>query len=293
MNAPMRIARVIGSAFILAALLSMAGELHRNMEAKAQAGTDWGVNSETTGQQNSDGSSDYSDKTTQHSSDGQDFNDEQTCHQNEDGSSSEHEQTDYDNHKGTKGASHRDTEVDKDGNRKVHYEEVWEENGKCEMVIIDETYDKNNVLLSHTEKRMPCSKYNLEVSMEGTADLGDFTVVYGPNSATIPLGLQDGVYTGSYQGMFTATMSGVCSGNATYPVTFDVTAREDEFQDLDFSVKASIGIVGAGQCDDAAGSVNRPPTTGILTFTLPAKDGASKVYDSGGVVKTSFTLKNR
>ena len=135
--------------------------------------------------------------------------------------------------------------------------------------------------------------FSLQVSWEGTYSLpnGAISVIYGPDTATIPLELKDGTYTGSYAGAFHAAATGVCTATGSVPVTFDITAKEDGSQGLDFSVNRSLTWSWDTQCPGVSGGSTSPIPTVSFTFNLPAEDGASKTFSSasGGPVLT-FTL---
>ena len=158
---------------------------------------------------------------------------------------------------------------------------------------LSQTPTPTSVLIPGITSKKGDSNFSLQVSMDGTISRPDGTITYGPNTAMIPLEIKQNTYEGSYVGEFNAKVTGECNGAATYPVTFNVTAKGAK--ELDFSVKSSIGMTMTGSCGTAGGSIKIPPATGTLTFKLPAEDGASKVYDmplgGSGKLTITFTLK--
>jgi len=301
-----RILRPIVTFLVLTVMLTATMGLPGRVSAGCGAGVSWNISSQSDSSQSSDSSgttTDTSERSQQTSSDGQSISDEQTHHQNPDGSSHDHEQTTYTDSQGTgcssggepwSGQTTTTTDTDVQGNRKVHHEELINKNGKCTKLVVDEDYDKNNKLVSHTEKEteVQCSNYSLQVSKSGTVTVGNSTVTYGPNTMTIPLERNDKTYTGNYEGVFDDTTTGECQGFGTFPVTYDVTATEDEFGDLDFTIKTTVGMSIAISCGpDSGGSLNKQNLKGTLTFTLPEYDGASKTYGTDAI--TTFTLRLR
>ena len=136
--------------------------------------------------------------------------------------------------------------------------------------------------------------YILEVSWAGNYTLpnGLITATYGPNTAKVYLEPSGDTYVGSYTGVFDAAVTGTCTATGAIPVTFDVTAKEGEFQDLDFSVNRSYVWSWATICPGLSGGSTSPTLTYTYTFSLPAEDGASKTFSQGGPTWT-FTLKMR
>ena len=134
---------------------------------------------------------------------------------------------------------------------------------------------------------------NLQVSWEGNYSMpnGAVAVTYGPDTVTIPLEFKDGTYTGSYAGAFHAAATGLCTATGTFPVTFDITAKEDEFQGLDFTVNRSLTWSWDTVCPGVSGGSTSPMPTDTFTFNLPAEDGASKTYSNpSGGPELTFTL---
>jgi hypothetical protein len=122
--------------------------------------------------------------------------------------------------------------------------------------------------------------------------------MYGPDKAMINLESTGDAYQGNYEGAFDVTVTGLCNKYDSFPVTFDATTpKENEFRYLDFSVKMSLGYTFAPSCLSGDPPIKMPPVTDTLTFTLPAKDGASKLYriSGGGAGKLTliFTLRKQ
>jgi hypothetical protein len=136
---------------------------------------------------------------------------------------------------------------------------------------------------------------SLEVSMEGHFSDGDVTGTYGPNKVVIPLETQETTYVGTNKGEFTSTGTAAgCTMTDIFPVTFNVTATGTD--PLDFSVQTSIEaghVVHPCPGGEAGGSWPAGSTT--RAFSLPAQDGASKIYDmalgGSGNLNVTFTLK--
>jgi hypothetical protein len=134
--------------------------------------------------------------------------------------------------------------------------------------------------------------YILEISWEGSYTLpnGYVTATYGPNTAQVYLVPSGDTYIGSYEGIFDAAVTGTCTATGAIPVTFDVTAQEGEFQDLDFSVIRSYVWSWATICPGLSGGSTSPTLTYTYIFTLPAEDGASETFSQAGPTWI-FTLK--
>lgn len=136
---------------------------------------------------------------------------------------------------------------------------------------------QKNVLFSWTVKRH--LNVSLKIAFQGSGSTSTGTITWVRREATIPLEGKEYSLQGSYSGTFTAIVVGECSGNATYPVTFDVTATG--IDPLNFDVKTTIGMSMTGRCGNATGSVSSPPKTASLPpFSLPLKAGASKTIES-------------
>jgi hypothetical protein len=289
-------ARMVGAALILAVLLNAGVGLTESAVAQGSAGVSWQAQAQN-GSSQTDTTQTYTDRSQQHSSDGQDLTDDQTYKGNQDGSSVEHQDIEYSDGKGDSASSHQDDQTDSNGNRSVHHEETTtDQNGNCQMLITDDVYDSHGNLTKHTEKTVPCADFSLQVSLKGSATIGDLTTTWGPNTAVIHLEKNGNTYEGSYSGEFDSSLEGgECVGSGTYPVVIKVTAKEDEFQDLDFSVQKTMSATLGGSCGSGSGSESIPAGTSIRTFTLPAVDGASNVYNypmSGiGYLTLTYTLK--
>jgi len=136
--------------------------------------------------------------------------------------------------------------------------------------------------------------YILEISWSGSYTLpnGLITVTYGPNTARVQLEPSGDAYVGSYEGLFDAVATGACTASGAIPMTFNVTARDGEFHDLDFTVNRSHIWSWATICPGVSGVSTSPLITYTHTFTLPAEDGASTDFNQGGPTWT-FTLKTR
>jgi hypothetical protein len=128
------------------------------------------------------------------------------------------------------------------------------------------------------------SKYSLQISWQGTYIMpgGLLTVTYGPDMVTIPLGFQDGAYTGSYSGELHAAVTGICTATGAFPVKFDITAKKDGSGGLDFSVNRSLVVSWATVCPQASGGSNTTLPTITINLNLPDEDGASKTLSQAG-----------
>jgi hypothetical protein len=116
--------------------------------------------------------------------------------------------------------------------------------------------------------------------------------MYGPDTALIPLGLKNGTYTGSHEGQFHATATGMCNATAPVPVTFDITAKEDEFGDLEFTITRSYSFSWNTVCPGVSGASTTPTQTITDTFILPSENGASKTFsNAAGGPAVTYTLK--
>lgn len=316
MKTLIRITGVFAAALILAMVLTSVTESPRRAYAGCGSDVTWHIWNEIDSRQTSDtvngkttGTADWSSRSEHHSDNGQESTDLHTRHVNADGSYHEHEEVHQSDSEGKgcysdgipwKGDSRSDDDRDSQGNFKRHNETIIEKNGKCTKYVWDREWDRSGKLIKETksESEVPCSKYILEVSMKGSFSDSGSTITYGPNTAKVYLEVRDGTYVGSYEGVFDAKVTGECNGFGTYPVTFNVTAKEDEFGDLDFSVESSMGMAMAGSCKGAGGSVSMPPVKGKpRTFTLPAEEGASKVYSmplgGSGNITITYTLRRK
>ena len=295
MNALKYSYQMVGAALVLVVVLSTAVGLPGRAGAQGPSGVGWHVNAQANDSQSDTGQT-ITDRSQQQSTDGQDINDDQTYKDNPDGSSTDHEDIDYSDGKGNSDSIHRDDQTDSKGNRKKHTEETTDKNGNCEIVTIDEEFDSHGTRTKYTESApRPCAHFILLVSHQGSMSLSTGTVTYGPNIAFIHFEKKGSDYEGNYSGEFDAEATGKCSGFGTFPVTFNVTAKEDEFGDLDFSVQTTMAATVVGSCSGNGFSGSAPTVTNTRTFTLPATDGASKVYSmptgGKGNLTWTFTLK--
>ncbi len=296
----MRQSAIACVALILAAGLGAGSEWQGCRVAEAQLGANWDisiVDDSYTSSGPGGTSRNQSTKSEQKSDDGQESEDKQSRQENEDGSSSEQEEYRYDDGKCNKsGGWSRHTTRDKDGNRTVRYEHVWRENGRCEIVIETSKFDKNGKPIGEPEiKKSPCSEYRLEWHREGLFAAGPQATRYGPDTMVIALARAGSVLTGTHYGQWRGEISGMCHGTLILPISVEVTAREDEFADLDFAVTATSYQTGFMVCPQGGGgSMNTQPVTFTRTFHLPAQDGASKDFSfpvQTGQTTDLFTLR--
>ncbi len=318
MNTLYRKIGLLATALILAAMLILMGGSQRLVIAGCGADVTWQISSESDFRETSDtqngrtvNTQDVSHRVELHSDNGQDSTHTETYHRNADGSSHYHGEFNtsdlegkgcYDDADGTtwRGDNTQDKDTDSKGHTKEHIEEIIERHGKCEKAVRDREWDAKGNLIKDTgwvRTEIPCSKYNLEVSMKGSISLpGLAEIKYGPNKAIVHLEKTgDRSYAGKYEGRFDVEASGKCSGSGVYPVAFDVTATEDEFEDLDFIVKISMDLSYTGQCEGKSHSANRSLTTNTqVPFTLPAKDGATLVFNAPtGNLSWTYTLREK
>ncbi len=315
MPALMRQACVFGAALLLAVISTAATGLPRRAYAGCGEGVSWNAQSELSNSQTSDTTNGQiiitqqtSQTSVQHSSDGQTFTDQQTRSVNPDGSSNTHEDVSYTDSTGQgcnsngqpqSSRSSRDEEKDSKGNRKEHYEAIIRKNGKCEKYVRDREWDRAGNLIKDVQSttEVPCSDFNLEWSRDATTTAGGWTTRYGPDTALILLSGNGSSYLGSYRGQFKGTISGRCYGTLSLPISVQVTAKEDEFEDLDFEMTVTSSQTTFITCPEFGASTDTTkPVTFTRTFTLPAKDGASKVFSSpmaGGQLIDTFTLRKQ
>ena len=284
------------AALTLVFLVSGARAMPRAASTECERNTSWSIWNQLDDRQTSDTvngrtteTQDIADRSEQHSSRGEDLTYSQTHHTNADGSYHEHQEAHYSDSTGQgcwndgipqKGDNWSDTDVDSEGNRKEHWEDIIEKNGKCEKIVTDREYDRTGKLIKDTQTRteIPCSHLSLQVAFSGTYSVPKVTLVYGPNTVTIPLETKDTrTYAGRYESVFDGTLTGFCTGDVTWPVSINVTAKEDDARDLEFSVQTTFSTPWTlGSCEGLPG----PPHVGALVipthnFTLPADDGAS------------------
>jgi hypothetical protein len=307
---------VFGAALILAMVLTSATGSPRRVYARCGTGVTSQIWSESNSRQTTDtvggkttSTQDWSNRLEINSDNGNDHSKSVTRHVNPDGSSHEHTETHgtdqgiggkecypEENGKPWGADTRKDDDKDAKGNRKEHYEEIFNKNGKCTKYVRDSKWDSKGNLIKKTESTtdVPCGKYILEVSYKGFIDVTHSTITYGPNTAKIYLETNANTYEGKYEGVFDAKMTGKCEGPGTFPVSYDVTAtKEDEFGEMDFSVKGSRGASVTITCEGwGSGSDTEATKKNTYTFKLPAEDGASKTYAEGAITLT-FTLKKR
>ena len=305
---------VFGAAMILAMLLSGARGLPSRAFNECERNTSWNIWNELDSRQRSDtvngkttNTQDVSDRSEHHSSRGEESTSLQTHRTNADGSSHGHQEYHYSDPEGKgchnsdgipwKGDLRGDDDVDAKGNHKRHVESINEKGGICTKYVDDYEWDRKGKLIkeTHTKTEVPCNKWSLEVSFNGFIDVSHSTITYGPNTVVVYLETKANTYEGKYEGVFDAKMTGKCEGFGTFPVSYDVTAsKEDEFGDLDFSVKESMGASATVFCLGGSGSDTEPTKTNTYTFKLPAEDGASHTESiPPGYVTLTFTLKKR
>jgi hypothetical protein len=316
MNVLQRKVPILVAALTLAFLVSGARAFPRHAHTECERNTSWSIWNVQDDRQTSDTvngktseTQQTSSRTESHSSRGEDLSLNTTHTTNADGSYHEHQEAHYADNTGQgcgndgvpqKGDNWSDTDVDSDGNRKEHWEDIIEKNGKCEKIVTDKEWDRTGKLIKDTETRteVPCSKWYLEILYKGSISVTHSTITYGPNTAKVYLGRSnDGTYTGSYESVFDAEMTGECTGSGTFPVTYDITAKEVKFGDqdeLDFTVDETKGRAATVSCWGGSGGVSLPIQTNNYTFSLAAEDGASWTHSiPPGYVTLTFTLRKR
>ena len=315
MKTMVRKAGVCVAALIFGVTLTAATGLPRPAYNECERNTSWSIWSELDSYQRSDtvngkttSTQDTSSRSEHHSSRGEESTQVQTSHTNADGTSHSHQEAHFSDPEGKgchnsdgkpwKGSIRGDDDVDSEGNHKRHAEAIEEKDGKCIKWVDDWEWDRKGKLIkeSHSKTEVPCGKWILEVLYKGFIDVTHSTITIGPNTAKIYLESKgDGSYVGSYEGVFDAEMTGECEIFGTFPVSYDVTAsKEDEFGDLDFSVKESKGAFATGVCRGRSSSDTEPTKTNTYTFKLPAEDGASHTESiPPGYITLTFTLKKR
>jgi hypothetical protein len=312
-----RKAGLLAAALVLAAVLVLVMGSPR--QAKAGCGSDvtTTISSQLDISQTSDTQNgrtvhtqDVSNRSEHHSDNGQDLSLTQTSHTNADGSSHSHQEihsTDsegkgcYSNGIPQKGDNSGDDDTDSEGNRKQHYEDIIEKNGKCEKIVTDKEWNSKGKLIKNvvTKSEIPCSEYILEVDLKGSVSDSGSTLTYGPNKYKIYLEKKDaGLYTGKTESVYDFKLTGKCESFGAPPIAFDVTAKEDELRDLEFFVKSDITMLMAGKCHTAKGALPRQQFSGeMLPFTLPEVDGASYKKSmpmaGGGDLTITFTLREK
>jgi hypothetical protein len=307
------------TALIFAVTLTAGTGLPRPAYNECERNTSWSIWNEldshwttTTKNGGTTTSGDWSSRSEQHSSRGEDWNKVNTHHWNPDSSSHGHEESSYSDPEGKgchnsdgiprKWNSRRDEDTDSKGNRKEHIELIEEKNGKCEKWVRDREWDSKGNLIKDVKSttEVPCGKWILEWSREGSTSEGSVSIQRGPNTAKIYLeSTGAGTYKGNGEGVFDDKYSGLCTGWLTHPFSVDVTAKEVKFggnDELDFSVKVTMRQVGSITCAGKSNDVGVPETPFTRTFSLPPEDGASWTDTfpmQGGQLTDTFTLKKR
>jgi len=232
------------------------------------------------------------------------FTEDSTYNKNADGSSESHEHMHNEDPNGCydddgeawKGDVSIDITTDAKGNRKQHTEEIIEKNGKCMKHVHDMEWDSKGTKIKDKEYdvEVPCTAYNLEYTFEGSLDNSQGTTMqFGPDTAVIPLALNNGVYEGFYKGDFHAAYSGKCSGSHIYPTQIDVKAKEDDFGDLEVTMTETRSDTGAIVCPEGQAPISGEPTSNSWTFTIKAEDGATYAESAAGFKFTYKLTKTR
>ncbi len=311
MKQPTRIIVLLSAGMICALGLSLAPRLTKPALAGCGAGVSWQVWNQIDSRSTVDTSggastttASWSSRSEQSSSVGENYSDVQTLQTHADGSSSSHEEMSYSDPNGQgcdsdgepwSGRRTLDEDTDPRGNRKRHIEEYIKKNGKCMKWVKDTEWDSRGNVVKETESEteVPCSKYVLEIALDGSMSLPGEEITWGPNKAPIYLeSKEDNNYQGSYEGVFDSSFSGECVGEGTFPVRFEVAGKEDEFGELEFDVTATMAMSISMACESGAGTAAGPSATGTITVVLPQEDGASKSISTGPVTYT-FTLRKQ
>jgi hypothetical protein len=258
MNTFFRKIGTLAAAMVLAAVLILVVDSPRNASAGCGADVTLNIWSETDSRETSDlkggrmnRTSDWSSRSTIHSDNGQDSTSTNTNHVNTDGSGHYRGESDYSDSEGkgcysegvpNKSESTREEDTDSEGNRKDHYVDIVEKNGKCIKYVRDREWDSKGKLIKQTdtETEIPCSKYNLQITFNGTLSKPGATVVYGPNTIIVHLEDKGKIYEGKYESVLDGNVSGFCNGSITWPVLIEVTGTKyEEQKELVFSVKTT------------------------------------------------------
>jgi hypothetical protein len=312
MNKPIRKACLLGVAIILAGVLISVVRLPKPVSAGCGSDVSWQIWNETDSRDVHSvhnrwtrDTSDWSSRSTQHSNNGQDSTHAETVHVNPDGSSQSSGDFDYTDSEGKgcysggvpfKGHSTRDEEWDSKGNRKDHYVDIVEKNGKCIKYVRDREWDSHGKLIKQTdtETEVPCSKYNLQVSFTGSISNANMTTVYGPNTMVVFLEDKGKTYEGKYSSVLDGKVTGFCDGFIVWPFSIEVTAIKDEdFGDLVFSVKTTMREPWTlGECQGLSGNMKAgaiivPPRS----FRLATEIGSSATFTEGPVTWTYTLIK--
>jgi hypothetical protein len=300
-------------ALILAAILLLVGGSQSQVSAGCGADVTTQIWSESDFRQTSDTQNgrtvttqDASNRSVHHTDNGQDSTRTETYHKNADGSSHYHGEFNYSDLEGKgcydaadgttfRGDNTQDKDTDSKGNTKEHIEEIIEEHGKCMKNVRDLEWDSMWRLVKDTgwvSTEVPCSKYNLQISFNGTKSSGNMTATYGPNTILVHLEDKGSTYEGKYKSVLDGEVSGFCNGSITWPVLIEVTAAKDkEFEDLAFSVKTTMSEPWTqGTCEGLSGNMK----AGVIKvpphdFRLADEGGSSRSFTEDPITWT-YTL---
>jgi hypothetical protein len=204
----MRKVSVFGAALILAMVLTSATGTPKCVYARCGDGVTSQIWSESNVRRTIDtvggkttNTQDVSHRYEINSDNGVDSTHLDTHHVNPDGSSHEHTETHAtdqgiggnecypeENGKPWKADTRKDDDKDAKGNRKEHYEEIFDKNGKCTKYVRDREWDSKGNLIKETESRtdVPCGKWILEWKREGNLSVN--------GAMTHPVGAQHNKY---------------------------------------------------------------------------------------------------
>jgi hypothetical protein len=229
--------------------------------------------------------------------------DNTTHYTNADGSSHEHEDINYSDSEGKrcdsdglpmKESHTRDEDTDSKGNTKEHIEEIKEKNRKCVKWVWDREWDSKGKLVKENESttEIPCSKYNLQVSFNGTKSSGNMTAVYGPNTIIIHLEDKGKIYEGKYESVLAGNVKGFCNGSITWPVLIEVTATKyEEKKELVFSVKTTMDKPWTpGTCKNLSGNMRAGAITVPLHLFRIAEEGGASFSVTEEPITWTYTL---
>jgi hypothetical protein len=306
---------LLAASLALTAIVLLISGSQRQVYAGCGADVTWQISSVSDFRQTSDTQNgrtvetqDASHRSENHSDNGQDSTRTETYHRNADGSSHYHGEFNtsdlegkgcYPDADGTtfRGDNTQDKDTDSKGNTKEHIEEIIEEHGKCIKAVRDREWDSMWKLVKDTgwvKTEVPCSKYNLQITFNGTKSLANMTATYGPNTILVHLEDKGSTYKGKYKSMLDGNVSGFCNGYITWPVTIEVTATKDkEFEDLVFSVKTTMDEpIPLGTCKNLSGNMK---AGAIIVpqhdFRLADEGGSSvTVTDPGSPITWTYTL---
>jgi hypothetical protein len=286
---------VFVAALILAVVLTSATGTPRCVYARCGTGVTTQIWNETNIRQNTDtvggktsDTQDISERTEIHRDNGEDSAYSVTHHVNPDGSSHEHTESHGTDQgiggnecypemggKPWKSDTRKDDDKDSKGNRKEHYEEIINKNGKCTKYVRDSEWDSKGNLIKNTESRtdVPCGKWILEWKRVGNSSGDGVEILFGPNTTNIYLEPKgDGTYIGKGEGVCDQNYGGKCTGHLDRPFSVDVTAKEVKFGDqdeLEFSMKATWGQRGFITCEGKSHDAGTPAVTVTNNFSIP------------------------